>query len=93
VMEEDCDGACLLHLIERRGVRPGVVVLGEPPTSRSSEGIAAASRRRSPPAACRPTGRTPSAASTRSTRWRRSSRTWRPSTDGCRATPSSARAR
>jgi putative selenium metabolism hydrolase len=30
VMEEDCDGACLLHLIERRGVRPDVVVLGEP---------------------------------------------------------------
>jgi putative selenium metabolism hydrolase len=29
-MEEDCDGACLLHLIERRGVRPDVVVLGEP---------------------------------------------------------------
>jgi len=30
VMEEDCDGACLLHLIERRRVRPDVVVLGEP---------------------------------------------------------------
>jgi putative selenium metabolism hydrolase len=30
VMEEDCDGACLLHLIERHGVRPDVVVLGEP---------------------------------------------------------------
>ncbi|PWB67684.1 MAG: YgeY family selenium metabolism-linked hydrolase [Holophagae bacterium] len=30
VMEEDCDGACLLHLIERRGVRPDAVVLGEP---------------------------------------------------------------
>lgn len=30
VMEEDCDGACMLHLIERHGVRPDVVVLGEP---------------------------------------------------------------
>lgn len=30
VMEEDCDGLCLLHLIEREGLRPDVVVLGEP---------------------------------------------------------------
>ena len=30
VMEEDCDGACMLNLIERHGVRPDVVVLGEP---------------------------------------------------------------
>ncbi len=30
VMEEDCDGYCLLHLIEQEGVRPDVVVLGEP---------------------------------------------------------------
>ena len=30
VMEEDCDGFCLLHLIEREGIRPDVVVLGEP---------------------------------------------------------------
>ncbi len=30
VLEEDCDGLPLLHLIEREGVRPDVVVLGEP---------------------------------------------------------------
>lgn len=30
VMEEDCDGYCLLHLIEQEGIRPHVVVLGEP---------------------------------------------------------------
>ncbi|HEX9733328.1 MAG TPA: YgeY family selenium metabolism-linked hydrolase [Thermoanaerobaculia bacterium] len=30
VMEEDCDGYCLLHLIEKEGVRPHAVVLGEP---------------------------------------------------------------
>lgn len=30
VMEEDCDGLPLMHLIEREGVRPDVVVLGEP---------------------------------------------------------------
>ncbi len=30
VMEEDCDGYCLLHLIEKEGIRPHVVVLGEP---------------------------------------------------------------
>lgn len=30
VMEEACDGACLLHLIEVEGIRPDVVVLGEP---------------------------------------------------------------
>ncbi len=30
VMEEDCDGYCLLHLIENEGLRPDVVVLGEP---------------------------------------------------------------
>jgi len=30
VMEEDCDGYCLLHLIEKEGLRPHVVVLGEP---------------------------------------------------------------
>lgn len=30
VMEEDCDGACLLHLVEREGIRPDLVVLGEP---------------------------------------------------------------
>ncbi len=30
VMEEDCDGHCLLHLIEREGIRPDVVVLTEP---------------------------------------------------------------
>jgi putative selenium metabolism hydrolase len=30
VMEEDCDGAPLLHLIEREGIRPDFVVLGEP---------------------------------------------------------------
>lgn len=29
-MEEDCDGLCLLHLIETEGIRPDVVVLGEP---------------------------------------------------------------
>ena len=30
VMEEDCDGACMLHLIEREKVTPDYVVLGEP---------------------------------------------------------------
>ena len=30
VMEEDCDGYCMLHLIEKEGVRPDFVVLGEP---------------------------------------------------------------
>jgi putative selenium metabolism hydrolase len=30
VMEENCDGYCLLHLIEKEGIRPHVVVLGEP---------------------------------------------------------------
>ena len=30
VMEEDCDGYCLLHLIEQEGIRPHAVVLGEP---------------------------------------------------------------
>lgn len=30
VMEEDCDGLPLLHLIDREGLRPDVVVLGEP---------------------------------------------------------------
>ncbi len=29
-MEEDCDGYCLLHLIEKEGIRPDVVVIGEP---------------------------------------------------------------
>jgi putative selenium metabolism hydrolase len=30
VMEEDCDGYCMRHLIESEGIRPDVVVLGEP---------------------------------------------------------------
>jgi len=30
VMEEDCDGYCMLHLVERENVRPDFVVLGEP---------------------------------------------------------------
>lgn len=30
VMEEDCDGYCLLHLIEKEGIHPHVVVIGEP---------------------------------------------------------------
>lgn len=30
VMEEDCDGYPLLHLIEKEGLRPDLVVLGEP---------------------------------------------------------------
>jgi len=30
VMEEDCDGYCLLHLIENEGIRPDAVVIGEP---------------------------------------------------------------
>jgi len=30
VMEEDCDGAPLLHVIEHEGIRPDFVVLGEP---------------------------------------------------------------
>ncbi len=30
VMEEDCDGHCMLHLIEKEGIKPDVVILGEP---------------------------------------------------------------
>jgi len=30
VMEEDCDGYCMLHLIERENTRPDYVILGEP---------------------------------------------------------------
>lgn len=30
VMEEDCDGYCLLHLIEKEGIHPDVVIIGEP---------------------------------------------------------------
>jgi len=30
VMEEDCDGLCMLHLIEKEKLRPDFVVLGEP---------------------------------------------------------------
>ncbi len=30
VMEEDCDGHCMLHLIKEEGIRPDVVILGEP---------------------------------------------------------------
>ncbi|MBZ5587224.1 MAG: YgeY family selenium metabolism-linked hydrolase [Acidobacteriia bacterium] len=30
VMEEDCDGYALMHLIEQEGLRPNAVVLGEP---------------------------------------------------------------
>ncbi len=30
VMEEDCDGYCMRHLIENEGIRPDLVVLGEP---------------------------------------------------------------
>jgi len=30
VMEEDCDGYCLLHLVEKEGIRPHAVILGEP---------------------------------------------------------------
>ncbi len=30
VMEEDCDGHCLLHLIGTEGIKPDVVVIGEP---------------------------------------------------------------
>ena len=30
VMEEDCDGYCMRHLIETEGIRPDMVVLGEP---------------------------------------------------------------
>ncbi len=30
VMEEECDGYCMLHLIEREGIRPEAVVLTEP---------------------------------------------------------------
>ncbi len=30
VMEEECDGYCMLHLIEREGIRPDSVVLTEP---------------------------------------------------------------
>ncbi len=30
VMEEDCDGHCLLHVIEKEGIRPDLVVIGEP---------------------------------------------------------------
>jgi putative selenium metabolism hydrolase len=30
VMEEACDGYCLLHLVEKEGIRPHAVILGEP---------------------------------------------------------------
>jgi putative selenium metabolism hydrolase len=30
VMEEDCDGYCMLHLIEKEGIRPDAVIIGEP---------------------------------------------------------------
>jgi len=30
VVEEECDGACLLHLVEVEGIRPDLVILGEP---------------------------------------------------------------
>jgi putative selenium metabolism hydrolase len=30
VMEEDCDGYCMRHLIENEGIKPDMVVLGEP---------------------------------------------------------------
>jgi putative selenium metabolism hydrolase len=30
VMEENCDGYCLLHLIENEGIRPDLVIIGEP---------------------------------------------------------------
>ncbi len=30
VMEEDCDGYCLLHLVEKEDIRPDVVIIGEP---------------------------------------------------------------
>jgi len=30
VMEEDCDGYCMRHLIENEGIRPDMVILGEP---------------------------------------------------------------
>ncbi len=30
VMEEDCDGYCLLHMIEKEGIKPHVVIIGEP---------------------------------------------------------------
>ena len=30
VMEEDCDGYPLMHLVEKEGIRPDLVVLGEP---------------------------------------------------------------
>jgi putative selenium metabolism hydrolase len=30
VMEEECDGYCLLHMIEKEGLRPDVVIIGEP---------------------------------------------------------------
>ena len=30
VMEEDCDGYCMRHLIDHEGIRPDLVILGEP---------------------------------------------------------------
>ncbi len=30
VMEEDCDGYCMRHLVETEGIKPDAVVLGEP---------------------------------------------------------------
>ena len=30
VMEEDCDGYCMRHIIENEGIRPDMVILGEP---------------------------------------------------------------
>ncbi len=30
VMEEECDGYCMMHLIEKERIRPDVVIIGEP---------------------------------------------------------------
>jgi putative selenium metabolism hydrolase len=38
VMEEDCDGYCLLHLIENEGIRPHFVLIGEPTDLGGSRG-------------------------------------------------------
>jgi len=38
VQEEDCDGLCWQYLVEKRGLRPGVVVLTEPTACRIYRG-------------------------------------------------------
>ena len=95
VMEEDCDGLCWQYILREGVLAPDVVVITEPTNlgvyrgQRGRMEIEVRTQGRSA------TARRRSAASTRSTRWRRSSRTSSGSTSGWPRPPtrSSARAR